>query len=67
MRYTKPESKRINFRTTPFQREKLVLADRAREAFLYLLDNPREPTETMKAALKKYRKLGLDKKKIKTI
>lgn len=40
---------------------KIVLGGRARTAFLYLLDNPREPTETMKEALKKFRKLGLDK------
>lgn len=45
------------------QQEKLVLADRARNAFLYLLDHPREPTETMKSTLKRYRELDLDKDK----
>lgn len=40
---------------------KVLLTGRARAAFLYLLDNPREPTETMKEALKQYRLLVLDK------
>lgn len=40
---------------------KVILSGRARAAFLYLLDNPREPTVTMKEALKQFRKLDLDK------
>lgn len=42
---------------------KIVLSGRSREAFLYLLDNPRPSTKTMEAALKHFRQLGLDKEK----